>query len=116
MRNFFSWLHDIGVHEASMIAGGIGAAVAALRMPGSVYERIGKFTLGFACALWVPGIVIKYLNLPQEPQFYGALGFVFGYFGMTITDALQGTIESISRHMKEIDWKSLATEWLKRRP
>ncbi len=115
MRDFFAWLHDMGINEASMIAGGIGAAVAALRLPGTIAERVGKFTVGFACALWGPGIIIHHLGLPQEAQFYGALGFVFGYFGMTIADALQDALLTIGRHAKEIDWKTIATDWLSRR-
>ena len=99
----------------TIAATGIGAFVAATRMNGSVVERIGKFTVGFGCALWGPGLVIRWLNLPAEPQFIGALGFVFGYFGMTITDALQTTLENIARNLKEIDWKAIATGWLTRK-
>ena len=115
MKSFFSWLHSIGVNEASMIAGGMGAVIAAMRMKGSIPERVGKFTIGFACAMWLPGIIIRYLALPNEAQFYGALGFVFGYFGMTIADALQDALQSIGRHAKEIDWKTIATGWLTRK-
>ena len=115
MKNFFSWLNSLGINEASMIAGGIGASIAAMRMQGSITERIGKFTIGFACALWVPGIIIRYLGLPNEPQFYGALGFVFGYFGMTVADAMQDTLTTISRHLQQVDWKAIATGWLSRK-
>lgn len=115
MKQFFAWLHDIGINEASMIAGGIGAFVAATRMNGGIVERVGKFTVGFGCALWGPGIVIKWMSLPQEAQFYGALGFVFGYFGMTITDAVQTALENMERNIKEIDWKAIATGWLTRK-
>lgn len=112
MKAFFNWLSDIGIHEASFIAGGLGAAVAAFRMPGSLYERLGKFTIGFACALWGPSLVIKYLSLPEEAQFYGALGFVFGYFGMTVTDAIQETLNTIARHLQQVDWKTVVTGWI----
>ena len=109
------WLREMGVNEASMIAGGIGAAVAAFRMPGPWIQRIPKFTIGFAIALWTPGIIIKWMSLPEEPQFYGALGFVCGYFGMTITDALQDALEGVAKALREIDWKEIALGWLKRK-
>ena len=115
MKELIASIRDFGLHEVSMIAGALGAAIAAMRMHGTIIERVGKFTIGFACALWGPGIVINWMSLPQEPQFYGSLGFVFGYFGMTVADALQDTLTTIARHLTLIDWKAIATGWLTRK-
>ena len=98
------FLVSVGVNIASLVAGVAGAALAAVQGNDRTRaERIINFFFGFVAAAWLPGLVIGWLKIPPQAEFYGGLGFVFGYFAMAIADAA-----------KQFDWRGVAERKLKK--
>lgn len=99
----------LGLSKASVVTGGIGAAAAAFngdKRPW--YVRVINFTVGFMVAAWGASIVVTVFHLPDTPTFNGALGFVLGYLGMTLMDAVM--VAAVS--LKTIGWSEIISSWL----
>lgn len=95
-------LTDFGTNLVSAVAGSLGAAASAFQgKDRTKKERAINFIVGFCTALWIPALIIRWLGLPNSPEFYGALGFMCGYFGMAVADAAV-----------QFDWRAIATSWL----
>lgn len=113
MDNWFSeFLSRFGISEVSAVSGGVGAGVAALRAEVQHrLERVAYFLVGFAFALWVPRLLLRWLSLPtDDPAMLGAIGFVGGYFGMSLMDALSMAVKAL----KGVEWKKIIESWLQR--
>lgn len=104
-------LQTLGLTKASAIAGAIGAAIAAMRkrcVPAG--QRIILFLVGFGVALYLPKLIIVMFKLPDDPNFYAAVGFIFGYFGPALLDGMTDVMDKT----KQVDWKEVITSWVKR--
>ena len=104
-------LQTLGLSKAAAIAGAVGAAVAAMRkrcIP--VGQRVILFLVGFGAALYMPKLIIVLFKLPDDPSFYAAVGFIFGYFGPAMLDALS----DIMNKVRDVDWKEIITGWAKK--
>lgn len=97
----FDWL---GLDRAATFTGLVGSGLAALQGKdrGRV-ERCVAFAVGFAVAVFTPEIVIQLFSLKPAPALYSALGFFLGYFGFRLMDSVMN-----------IDFKEIATSWLKK--
>lgn len=104
-------LQDLGSDLVAAAAGIGGAAVAALRANGNAAERLLQFIVGFLCSLWFPLAAVKVFNLSPAPSMLGALGFVFGYFGIVLIDRVTDTLNTL----KEVKWAEAVESWIKRR-
>ena len=101
----------LGLSKASAIAGAIGAGIAAMRkkcVP--MGQRVILFIVGFGVALYLPKIIIILFKLPEDPNFYAAVGFIFGYFGPALLDGMTDVMDKT----KQVDWKEVITSWVKR--
>lgn len=101
----------LGLSKASAIAGAMGAAIAAMRkrcIP--IGQRVILFLVGFCVALYLPKLIIVLFKLPDDPSFYAAVGFIFGYFGPALLDALS----DIMTKVRDVDWKEIITGWVKK--
>ena len=104
-----SFLSALGLTKASLIAGAIGAAAAAMRGDGvRKGVRVFNFTVGFFVAAWGSGVAISLFGVADTPTFHGAFGFTLGYLGMTLTDKVVETVQSL-------DLKAIINSWLGRR-
>ena len=107
-----SLLASLGISKVSAFFGLLGAALAAARKSEQTkVERAVNFATGFVFALVMPGLVIKWFKLDSDPTYLGALGFVFGYFGMSLMDEAL----LILRAFRNIKWDEVARSWLERR-
>lgn len=99
-------LAALGLNKASLFTGAVGAGVAALSGDSkTLLQRVLNFTVGFFVAAWGAGLVIAWFKLPETGTFYGSLGFVLGYLGMSIMDALTAAAAAL----KTVDFKALIT-------
>ena len=104
-------LVKFGINQVSGLSGLFGAVVAALRAQAvSRAERIAYFLVGLACALWLPAALLKWLDKPPDPAMFGALGFVFGYFGMSLMEVGSDAV----RTLRKLDFRAIAESWLKK--
>ena len=104
-------LQMLGITKASAIAGAVGAAIAAMRKRCiSAGQRVILFLVGFGVALYLPKLIVVMFKLPEDPHFYAAVGFIFGYFGPALLDALNDVMTKV----KEVDWKEIITGWVKK--
>lgn len=101
MGAFETLLAALGLNKASFIAGGIGAALAAMKAEGTPISRVVNFTAGFFFAAWGTGFAVNIFKFGDSPTFYGAIGFFLGYLGMAIMDAATIAVASL----KQIEWK-----------
>ena len=100
-----------GLSKSAAAAGAVGAAIAAIRQKGiGVVQRVVLFLVGFCIALYIPKFIIILFKLPDDPNFYAGVGFVFGYFGPALLDVLSDACEKA----KTVDWKEIITGWVKR--
>ena len=101
----------LGISKASALAGAVGAVLAALRAASvTVLQRSVMFGVGFFCAIYVPRLVIAWFKLPDDSSFHAGIGFVLGYFGPSILDAVQEALVKI----RTIDWKDVVLGWVKK--
>lgn len=101
----------LGLSKASAVAGAIGAAIAAMRQKGIHWiQRVILFLVGFAVALYLPKLIIIWFKLPDDPSFYAGIGFIFGYFGSALLDALSDAMTQV----RSVDWKDIITGWVKK--
>ncbi len=104
-------LQILGISKAAAIAGAVGAAIAAIRQKGIGWlQRVLLFLVGFGIALYLPKFIIILFKLPDDPNFYAGVGFVFGYFGPALLDVLSDAVEKV----KTVDWKEIITGWVKK--
>jgi hypothetical protein len=104
-------LNILGISKAAAIAGAVGAAIAAIRQKGiNAFQRVIMFLVGFGIALYLPKFIIGIFNLPDDPNFYAGVGFVFGYFGPALLDVVSDVVEKT----KTVDWKEIVTGWVKK--
>ena len=104
-------LQFLGFSKGAAIAGAVGAAIAALRAKGiGIVQKVVLFIVGFGIALYLPKFIIILFKLPDDPNFYAGVAFVFGYFGPSLLDVLPDAVEK----MKTVDWKEIVTGWAKR--
>lgn len=97
-------LAAFGVNKVSVLFGFIGAALHAVRGKDRHWlERVVSFLAGFALAAVGPGFIIARFGLQPDPSYYGALGFVLGYFGMSLIDAAAEAIGAL----KQVRWKEI---------
>lgn len=105
-------LAALGINKVSVIFGAIGAALHAVRgKDRHPFERVVAFLTGFALAAVGPGFIITRFGLAPDPSYYGALGFVLGYFGMSIMDAAGDAIGAL----KQVRWKEIVETRLGRK-
>lgn len=72
-------------------AGFFGALLAAFMGHGkSVKERLIGFAVGFAFALFLTEPTLTFFKL-SSTTYGGGAGFVLGFFGMTMADAVMNT-------------------------
>lgn len=101
----------LGLSKSAAAAGAVGALIAALRQKGmGTGQRVVFFLVGFGIALYLPRFIIVIFNLPNDPNFYAGVGFVFGYFGPALLDVISDVVEKT----KSVDWKEIITGWAKR--
>ena len=101
----------LGISKASAVAGAVGALIAAMKQKGIHWlQRVFLFLVGFSVALYLPKLIIVWFNLPNDPTFYAGVGFVFGYFGPALLDALSDALSQV----KSVDWKEIITGWIKK--
>lgn len=104
-------LTKYGVNVVSATAGFFGALIAALRAEVEHRaERVLYFFVGFIFAIWVPPLILKLANLPQDPSMLGGLAFVGGYFAMSLLDILSAAFKGA----KSVNYKSVIEGWLKK--
>lgn len=110
MAWFESLLATLGINRVSLFFGVVGAGLHALRSKGNRFERFLSFMTGCALAAVGPGFIITWFGLQANPSYYGGLGFVCGYFGMAIVDAMTEAVGSL----KGMDWKQIFSSWIGR--
>src|SRR6185295_5465285 len=83
-----------------LIPGALGAALAACMGPerGKIDRLIG-FGVGFGFAAYCTDPTVDYFKLSSD-TYSGGIGFVLGFFGMTVSDA-------IMRVIKDVKWDSI---------
>lgn len=82
----------------------IGSLLAVMRhRECSWQENVVKFLSGLAFALVAPGMVMNWFSLPQDAAYFGGLGFVFGYFGMSVMDEAMSLIKSQDLRQRLLD-------------
>lgn len=92
------WLQDIwvslGISTSTAVFAFLGSLLAVVRhREASWKESVITFLTGFAFALVAPGLIVSYFGLSPNSGYYGGLGFVFGYFGMSIMDEVMRVIK-----------------------
>lgn len=66
-------------------------------------ENVVTFLSGLAFALVAPGMIMKWFELPQDAAYSGGLGFVFGYFGMSVMDEVMSLVKSPELRQRLLD-------------
>lgn len=85
-----------------LIPGALGAGLAALMGPKrEVKHRVIGFAVGFAFAVYLTVPVVDFFSLKAD-TYSGGVGFVLGFFGLTLSDAA-------TRLINEINWEGLAS-------
>lgn len=106
-----AWLASMGISKVSALFAFIGAALAAARKSEqSKVERVVNFVTGFGFALVMPGLIIKWFKLDADPTYFGALGFVFGYFGMAVMDEAMLIVKAL----RNVKWAEIVESWAKK--
>lgn len=94
-------LTGLGLNRVAVIAGLLGAMVAASKSEGSPTVKVMNFVVGFCFAAWGSSVAVTLFDLPTAPPFYGALGFALGYLGMAVMEAVMVAVNA----WKSVDWK-----------
>lgn len=83
----------------------IGSLLAVLRHRECTWqENIVSFLGGLSFALVTPGFVIHSFSLPQDVGYLAGLGFVSGYFGMSVMDEATAIIKSPELRQRLLDF------------
>jgi hypothetical protein len=108
MKQLLETLGTLGLNISAIVFGFVGALLHALRVRDKHWlERLVAFGIGlFLAAAGTPAL-IRWLGLTNDPTYFSSLGFVLGYFGMALVDAVSEAIA---------DWKGMLAAWLNRPP
>lgn len=102
----------LGINIVSGVSGFFGALLAALRAQNQTRtEKVLSFLTGVGFAMWLPAVVMKWFKIDDDPAIRGALGFVLGYFGMSLMDALTAAMQQL----RQVDFKKIIEGWLERK-
>lgn len=103
------WLSDLAtalsINTSTAVFAFLGSLLAVMRHgERSWKDSVVTFLTGFVFALVAPGFLVKWLNLSADPAYFGGLGFVFGYFGMSIMDEVMRIIRDPAARKAFGDW------------
>jgi hypothetical protein len=93
-----AWLVSIGVQPTHFFAGMAGGLVRALvNSHGTIWERIIAGAVGTLCASFLTPFLFLMLGFP-DPQMVGAIAFVIGLLGLSLTEAIIAIGKDYANH------------------
>lgn len=109
MEGIKAFLAALGINPSSALFGLLGATLAALRHKECPWwENLITFFTGLGLSTIGPSFVIQWFHLDPDPAYFGGIGFVCGYFGMSLMDEVMLIIRSAGK----VDWAALIQEKL----
>ena len=87
---------------APWLPGAVGAALSLRFIPGSKWQKLTAFLLGFACAGYLGGWLIEYLEVRPDSLTARGISFAIGLFGFAMVLHATQQIPEIFKAL--LDW------------